>query len=214
MNRAVELRNHQRELYYFQLRLAIAGSFVLVSFLLLFARFVYLQVIQHEYYHLLAEQNRVNIVPVVPNRGVILDRNGVTLANNFAAYTLEITPAQVPDLNALIDSLSTLVDISAKDRRRFQKLLEESPDFSSIPIRTRLSDEEVARFAVQRFRFPGVEINARLFRHYPHADIASHVVGYIGRVSEAGYRDLERRGLAFNYSKSDYIGKVGLEQRY
>jgi penicillin-binding protein 2 len=214
MNRAVELRNHQRELYYFQLRLAIVGGMVVVSFLLLFARFVYLQVIQHDYYHLLAEQNRVNIVPVVPNRGVILDRNGVTLANNFAAYTLEITPAQVPDLDALINDLSTLVDISAKDRRRFQKLLEESPDFSSIPIRTRLNDEEVARFAVHRFRFPGVEINARLFRHYPHADIASHVVGYIGRVSEAGYRNLERRGLAFNYSKSDYIGKVGLEQRY
>ena len=214
MNRSVELRNYQRELYYFQLRLAIVGGAVLLAFLLLFARFVYLQVVQHDYYHLLAEQNRVNIVPVVPNRGVILDRNGVTLANNFAAYTLEITPAQVRNVDAVIDQLSALVDISAKDRRRFQKLLEESPDFSSIPIRTRLNDDEVAQFAVNRFKYPGVEINARLFRHYPNAEIASHVVGYIGRVSESGYKDLERRGLAYNYSKSDYLGKVGLEQRY
>ena len=214
MKRAVELRNHQRELYYYQIRLAIAGAVVLVAFLMLFTRFVYLQVVQHDYYHLLAEQNRVQIVPVVPNRGVIVDRNGVTLANNFAAYTLEITPAQVKNVNAVIDELARLVDITPKDRRRFQKLREVSPDFAGIPIRTRLNDEEVARFAVHRFRHPGVELNARLFRHYPNSEIASHVVGYIGRVSERDYLDLQRQGLGFNYSKSDYIGKVGLEARY
>ena len=214
MNRTVELRDHQRELYYFQLRLAIVGSAVLFAFFLLLVRFFYVQVIQHEYYHTLAEQNRIFIVPVVPNRGLILDRNGVVLAHNFAAYTLEITPSLVEDLEQTITDLSTLVEVTPKDRKRFQKLLEEGHDLASIPIRTRLNDEEVARIAVNNYRFPGVEINARLFRHYPNGEIASHVVGYIGRISDNDVDDLRNQGTAANYSASDYIGKVGLEQRY
>ncbi|HEX7810831.1 MAG TPA: penicillin-binding protein 2 [Burkholderiales bacterium] len=214
MNRTVELRDHQRELHYFQLRLAIVGGGVLFAFFVLFVRFFYVQVIQHDYYHTLAEQNRIFVVPVVPNRGLILDRNGVVLAHNFAAYTLEITTTQVHDLPALINELSTLVEITPKDRKRFQKLLEEGHDFASIPIRTRLNDQEVARFAVNRYRFPGVEINARLFRHYPNVEVASHVVGYIGRISDGDVDQLRKEGTAANYSASDYIGKVGLEQRY
>ena len=214
MNRAVELRDHQRELYNFQLRLAIAGGTVLFAFFILFVRFFYVQVIQHDYYHTLAEQNRIFIVPVVPNRGLIVDRNGVVLAHNFAAYTLEIMPTQVDDFEEMINRLSVLVDITPKDRKRFQKLLEEGHDFASVPIRTRLNDEEVARFAVNAYRFPGVELNARLFRHYPNAEIASHVVGYIGRISDPDVVELRNKGMAANYSASDYIGKVGLEQRY
>lgn len=214
MNRTVELRDHQRELYYFQLRLAIVGGAVLVAFFLLFVRFFYVQVIQHDYYHTLAEQNRIFVVPVVPNRGLILDRNGAVLAHNFAAYTLEITTSQVEDVERVIDELATLVEITPKDRKRFQKLIEEGHDFASVPIRTRLNDEEVARFAVNGYRFPGVGINARLFRHYPNAEIASHVVGYIGRISDGDVEQLRNQGLAANYSASDYIGKVGLEQRY
>lgn len=214
MRRSVELRDHQRELHLFRMRLAIVAFVVAGIFVVILSRLFYLQVIQHDYYDLLAEQNRVNIVPVVPHRGLILDRNGVTLASNFAAYTLEITPSQVGDVNSLIDELSKLIEITPKDRRRFQKMLEEEPDFSSIPIRTRLNDEEVARFAVNRYRFPGVQLNARLFRHYPNNEVASHVVGYIGRLSEADYAKLQKEGLAYNYTKSDYIGKVGLEEYY
>jgi penicillin-binding protein 2 len=214
MNRTVELRDHQRELYYFQLRLAIVGSAVLFAFFVLLVRFFYVQVIQHDYYHTLAEQNRIFIVPVVPNRGLILDRNGVVLAHNFAAYTLEITPSLVSDIEQTISDVSALVEVTPKDRKRFQKLLEEGHDFASIPIRTRLNDEEVARFAVNNYRFPGVEINARLFRHYPNGEIASHVVGYIGRISDKDVDKLRNQGTAANYSASDYIGKVGLEQRY
>jgi penicillin-binding protein 2 len=214
VRRSVELRDHQRELHLFQLRLAVVAAVVAATFLVLFSRLFYLQVIQHDYYQLLAEQNRVNIVPVVPHRGVILDRNGVTLASNYAAYTLEITPSQVDNLDGVIKELSTLVEITPKDLRRFEKRLEEEPDFSSIPIRTRLNDEEVARFAVNRYRIPGVQINARLFRHYPNNEVASHVVGYIGRMSEADFGGLQKKGLAYNYTKSDHIGKVGLEQYY
>ena len=214
MNRAVELRDHQRELYNFQLRLAIAGGAVLFAFFILFVRFFYVQVVQHDYYHTLAEQNRIFIVPVVPNRGLIVDRNGVVLAHNFAAYTLEIMPTLVDDFEDMINRLSILVDITPKDRRRFQKLIEEGHDFASVPIRTRLNDEEVARFAVNAYRFPGVELNARLFRHYPNAEIGSHVVGYIGRISDPDVAELKEQGMAANYSASDNIGKAGLEQRY
>ena len=214
MASGVELRDLQRELYFFQLRLAIAAAMILVLFFLLFLRFVYLQVVQHDVYHTLAEQNRIATIPVIPNRGLILDRNGVVLAHNFAAYTLEITPSKVTDLDQLINQLAALVEINAKDRKRFKKMLEEGHDFASLPIRTRLNDREVARFAANRYRFPGVEINARLFRHYPNGQLAAHVVGYIGRLSEDEITALENDGRAGNYSSADFIGKTGLEKRY
>jgi len=214
INPGVELRNFRLELYHFRLRLAIASGFVLFMFFLLFVRFFYLQVVQHDYYRTLAEANRISIVPIVPNRGIIVDRNGVLLAHNYSAYTLEIAPSKVDDVDALIDELSTVIEIAPKDRRRFKKLLEESKSFESLPIRTRLSDEEIARFAANRYRFPGVEINARLFRQYPQGELFSHVVGHIGRINQHELDQLEADGLDANYRGTDYIGKVGLEQSY
>ncbi len=154
MSPRVELRNHPRELQRFQLRLAISAGFVLLLFLILFARFFYLQVSQREHYHTLAEANRISIAPIVPNRGLIFDRNGEVLAHNYSAYTLEIVPSKVKNLEDLINELSTVVEIAARDRKRFKKLMEESKRFESLPIRTRLSDVEVARFAANRYRFP------------------------------------------------------------
>ena len=214
INPGVELRNSRLEIYHFRLRLAIASGFVLCMFFLLFVRFFYLQVVQHNYYSTLAEANRISIVPIVPNRGIIVDRNGVLLANNYSAYTLEITPHKVEDIDALIDDLATVIEITPKDRRRFRKLIEESKSFESLPIRTRLSDEEIARFAANRYRFPGVEINARLFRQYPQAALFSHVVGHIGRINPREIEQLAADGLDANYRGTDYIGKVGLEQSY
>jgi penicillin-binding protein 2 len=214
MNRSVELKDHQRELYYFKLRLTIAAGFALLLFFLLFLRFFYLQVIQHEHYRTLAENNRISIVPIVPNRGLILDRNGAVLAHNYSAYTLEITPTKVDNLEALINQLAKLVEITPKDRKRFRKLLDESKNIESLPIRTRLNDVEVARFAVNRYRFPGVEIKARLFRHYPLGEMASHVVGYISRINDDDLQWLEEKGELANYRGSDYIGKTGIEQSY
>jgi len=214
MKRQVELKNHQREIYYFRLRLAVSVGFALLLLLTLLLRFMYLQVIRHGHYQTLAESNRISIVPIVPNRGLILDRNGVVLAHNFSGYTLEITPSKLLDLDATIDALSGLVQITAKDRKRFKKLLVESHDFESLMIRNRLSDEEVARFAAQQYRFPGVEIKARLFRDYPDSDITSHLIGYIGRINQTDVDQLEENELAANYRGSDYIGKTGLEQSY
>ncbi len=214
INPGIELRNAQAELRDFRIRLAIAAGFVLFMFLLLATRFFYLQVVRHGELHTLAEANRISIVPVVPNRGLIVDRNGVVLAQNYSAYTLEIQPARVANLESLIDELATLVEITPRDRRRFKRLLEENRSIGSLPIRTRLSDEEIARFAVQRYRFPGVEINARLFRQYPQGDLFSHVVGHIGRINPREIEQLEAEGGAANYRGTDYIGKTGLEQNY
>lgn len=210
-----ELKNAEREIYLFKTRLIVIGVFAFICFSLLLTRFVWLQIIKHDVYSLQADENRISIVPVVPNRGLIMDRNGVVLARNFSAYTLEITPSKIKqDLDVLIDELSALVDIQPKHRKRFRKLIEESKSFESLPIRTRLTDEEVARFTAQRFRFPGVDIQARLFRQYPLGDVASHVVGYIGRISQKDAELIEDMEDGSNYNGTDYIGKEGLEKSY
>ena len=214
MNKHVELKNHQREIYYFRLRLVVSIGFVLVLLAILLARFAYLQVVRHDHYQRLAESNRISVVPIVPNRGLILDRNGVVLAHNYSGYTLEITPSKTTDLEATINELSTLVEITPKDRKRFKKLLAERRNFETLMIRSRLTDEEVARFAAQQFRFPGVEIKARLFRDYPYGEKTAHLIGYVGRINQTDVAQLEENDLAANYRGSDYIGKTGLEQSY
>lgn len=214
INPEVEIKDAERELQQFRLRLAIATGFVLVLFGTLFIRFIYLQVVQHEHYHTLAEANRISILPIVPSRGIIVDRNGAVLATNYAAYTLEITASKVQDLEATIDELSSLVEITPRDRRRFKKLLDESKRFESLPIRTRLTDEEIARFAAHRYRFPGVDLRARLFRQYPQGEVFSHVIGHIGRISLKDREQLEASGRLSNYRGTDYLGKIGLEKSY
>jgi penicillin-binding protein 2 len=177
-------------------------------------RLVYLQILQYDYYRTKAEDNRISIVPIMPNRGLILDRSGTVLARNYSAYTLEISPGKVADLEKTIDELAAIVEIRASDRTRFKRLRIEAKGADSLPIRTRLTDEEVAKFAVNRYRFPGVDIQARLFRQYPLNELASHLVGYIGRINERDVEHIEDEGLAANYKGTDHIGKTGLEQSY
>ena len=212
-----ELRDVERELDGFRARLLAAALFVLFCFGLLVARLVYLQVMQHEKLATQAEANRVAVVPVVPNRGLIVDRNGVVLANNYSAYTLEITPSRLAQpLDATIDELAEVIDITARDRRRFKRLQDDSKSFESLPIRTKLSDEEVARFVAQRFRFPGVDVKARLFRNYPLGATGSHMLGYIGRINQsekAQQEEWPEEDVA-NYRGTEYIGKLGIEQAY
>ena len=205
---------HDSDIERFRFRVVIAASVVVLGFAILFARFFYLQVIQHDYYATRAEDNRISLVPIAPNRGVIMDRNGIVLARNYTAFTLEITPSKIENLDAMIEDLGKLVEIESKDRRRFRKLLDESRSFESLPIRTRLSDEEVARFAANRYRFPGVEVKARLFRQYPLGSRASHAIGYINRINKTDLEIIEKNEQAANYRGTDHIGKTGLEQKY
>ena len=212
-----ELRNVEAELARFRRRVLVASGVVLFAFFLLVVRLVWLQVVRHEDFEDQAESNRTAIVPIVPNRGLITDRNGIILATNYSAYTLEITPSKVAStLEETIEQLSAVVDIHPRDKRRFKKLLDESKSFESLPIRTRLSDEEVARFAAQRFRFAGVDIKARLFRQYPYGELASHVVGYIGRINQREKEQIEDwpEEQQVNYKGTDYIGKLGVEQSF
>lgn len=209
-----ELRDVEADLSRFRTRVLVVGLVILAAFSLVAARLVYLQVVRHDDLSGQAESNRTAVVPIVPNRGLILDRNGVVLATNYSAYTLELTPSKISDLDATIEALGQLVEISPRDKRRFKKLRDESRTFESLPIRTRLSDEEVARFAAQRFRFPGVDIKARLFRNYPYGELASHVVGYIGRINQAEKEAIEDGENEGNYRGTDYIGKLGVEQSF
>lgn len=211
---AFEVRNNEAEQSKFRLRLAVIAVLVLLMFSILLYRLIVLQVVRHDAFAERAESNRTAVVPIVPNRGQILDRNGVVLATNYSAYTLEITRSKIKNLEATINELSEIVEISARDRRKFKRLMGDSKRFESIPIRTRLSDEEVARFAAQSWRFPGVEIKARLFRTYPMADVASHVVGYIGRINQREQEALDDSEDAANYRGTEVIGKLGIEQSY
>ncbi len=209
-----DFHNPEGDVERFRFRLGIAAAAVLLAFGLLLGRFVWLQVIQHDFYQTRAEDNRIALIPIVPNRGVITDRNGTILARNYSAFTLEITPSRVGDLDAAIDELANVIDIQPKDRKRFKRLMDEAKNFESIPIRTRLSDAEVAKFAAQRYRFPGIEVKARLFRQYPLGNVASHALGYIGRITDRDLKWIEEEEKQANYKGTDHIGKNGLEQHY
>ena len=150
MRLRLEVKNHALEQHQYSLRLAVATGFVLLCFLTLLGRFMYLQILKYDYFQTLAENNRVSLVPIVPNRGLILDRNGVTLAHNFFVYTLEITPSKAGDVEETIKKISQLIEVSAEDKKRFKKLRQESHSFESVPIRTHLNEVEAAKFAANR----------------------------------------------------------------
>ncbi len=209
-----ELRNVQADLARFRRRVLVVGLVVLFAFGLLASRLVYLQMVRHDDLSGQAENNRTAVVPIVPNRGQILDRNGVVLATNYSAYTLEITPSKAAPVEDTINELAKVVDIQPRDRRRFKRLMEDSRSFESLPIRSRMTDEEVARFAAQRYRFPGVEIKARLFRTYPQGETGSHVIGYIGRINQREKERLQDSEDEANYRGTDHIGKLGVEQSF
>jgi penicillin-binding protein 2 len=210
----MEIRNTEAELQRFRLRAWVMSVVVLLAFGLVVARLLVLQVQRHEELAERAESNRTAVVPIVPNRGQILDRNGVVLATNYSAYTLEIMPSRAGNLEETIDGLAEIVEITPRDRRKIKRLVDDSRSFDSLPIRTRLTDDEVARFAAQRYRFPGVDIKARLFRTYPMQETASHVIGYIGRINQREKEALEDSDDAANYRGTDVIGKLGVEQSY
>jgi len=208
------LINPEEEFQRYRRRMEIAVIMVALALLGLFGRFIWLQVVQYDRYHALAEENRISLVPAPPSRGVIYDRMGTVLAHNFTASTLEITPSKAGRLEEVIDRLGQIVTIEPGDRKRFRKLLAESKNFETLPIRNLLTQEEAARFAVNRYRFPGVEMKARLFRQYPFGESFAHVVGYIGRIGQTDLERLEEEDLAANYKGSDHIGKLGIEASY
>jgi penicillin-binding protein 2 len=210
-----EIRNLEAELTRFRLRLAVVALTVLACFALIGWRLYVLQVLRHEAYVERAETNRTAVVPIVPNRGEIVDRNGVVLATNYRAYTLEITPARTEQsLDETIDAISQVVEVTPRDRRRFKRLMDDSHGTESLPIRSNLTDEEVARVAARLYRFPGVEIKGRLLRAYPLGETGAHLIGYIGRINQKDKERIEDSDDAANYRGTEYIGKLGVEGSY
>jgi len=210
MQQRTPLKDHLRETHSFTTRVVIALVCVGLLLGVVVVRLVYLQILSHEHFATLSEKNRVNIVPVPPTRGLIYDRNGVLLAQNLPSFSLEIIPEQADHLEATLAELRKLITISDDDLDSFRKRLQQKRPFESIPLRFRLSEEEVARFAINRYRFPGVDIQARLTRDYPFGKIASHTIGYVGRINENELNELDPS----NYSGTTHVGKTGVEKSY
>ena len=211
---APQIKNLDRELARFHGRLKVGAAFVALLATALLVRAFYLQVMQHDYYIQRAESNRISLVPAAPNRGLILDRNDRILAENYSAYTLELTRAQTHDLEATLAMVGQLIEITPGQLRRFRRLLAESHEFETVPLKSKLSDEEVAILAANRYRLPGVEVKARLFRNYQAGPGMAHVVGFIGRINDGDLKRLRADGREQNYKGSVHIGKTGLEQSY
>jgi len=211
---ATTLKNLDRELARFHGRLKAGAIFVALLATTLLGRAFYLQITQHDYYIQRAENNRITQVPVAPNRGLILDRKGRILAENYSAYTLELARAQPAELEATLAEVSRLIEITPGELRRFRRLLAESHEFETVPLKSKLTDEEVAILAANRYRLPGTEVKARLFRNYRAGPGMAHVVGFIGRINDRDLKNLRETGREQNYRGTAHIGKTGLEQSY
>jgi len=196
------------------LRAVVAGVFALVCFALLVARLWYLQVVRYEGLAARADQNRIAVVPIPPRRGEILDRNGVVLARNYRDYTLEVVPARIDDMGATLDALNEIIYISPLNRRRFLQRVGQSGRYAKVLLRNNLNETEAAWFSAHAYRFPGVELKARWVREYPQGESAAHVLGYVGRISEADQNRLEEEGLTGNYRGTNTIGKKGIEKTW
>ena len=209
-----ELKNLQAELGRFHGRLKWAAVFAVVLALALVGRLFFIQVMRYDQYLAQAESNRITMVPTPPGRGLILDRKGNSLVENYSAYTVELTQSKAGDLDHTLAEIGKLIEITPKDIRRFKKLLEESREFETVPLKSRLTDQEVAILAANRYRLPGVEVKARLFRNYPVGEGLAHVIGHIGRLNDKDLQELRESGRLLNYKGSVHIGKMGLERSY
>lgn len=205
-----QIKDQAGELRLVRSRLAVSLLLVMAAMAVLGGRLWWLQVAGYQHYSTLSQENRVKVVPVAPTRGLIYDRNGVLLAENVPTYRLVVTPEQVVDMERLLKRLGRVVTLRPVDLERFHRLRRQRPGFQDIPLKFDLTEEEVAKLAVDRHRFPGVEVKAQLTRHYPLGATAVHAVGYVGRINE---RELEKLPAA-QYSATSHIGKSGVERFY
>ena len=205
----IKLKDHLRETRLFTSRVIVAGIGVVVLLIILITRMIYLQVLSHDHYTTLSQNNRVSIISVPPPRGLILDRNGRVLAENLPSFTLQLIPEQIKDIDATLLGLQSVIDIRDSDIQRFRKALKRNRAFKSLPLKFRLNEEEVARLSVRQHQFPGVDIKAELMRHYPFASLGVHAMGYVGRINEG-----ELKGLTTDYVGTTHIGKTGIERYY
>ena len=206
----VKLKDHIRETQLYSNRIVVSAFVIALLLIALAARMVYLQIYSHEHYATLSQNNRVNIIPVPPTRGLIYDRNGKVLAENIPTFTLEVTPEKVDNLDETIKRLKKIITISDDDVEQFYKLEKTTSAFRDIPLRFKLSEEEVAKFAVRQHEFHGVHLKADLTRYYPNGSHAVHALGYVGRINETELNQVDET----NYKATTHIGKLGIEKQY
>src|ERR1700756_887105 len=207
---AVRIKDQWREQRLFDQRSLVCAAIMGLGLLGLIVRLFVLQVARHEYYSDLSQGNRVRNEPIPAARGLILDRNGEVIAGNQPAYQLELVPEEVPDLDDTLARLVQLELVRAEDVAELERTIESSRTFDSVPIRLRMSDEDVARFAVRRFEYPGLDIKTRQTRFYPNGELAVHALGYVGAISEADLEHIDRQA----YAGTALIGKLGVESAY
>ncbi len=210
MPRLYTLKDNSVENQVFVNRIIAAFCIVVLLTIGLGVRLVYLQIVGHEHYATLAKENSVKIQPLVPTRGMIYDRNGKILAENTQSFSLELIPEQISDLDGTLARLQELLNIPNEKIEQFQKQRKRQKRFISTPLLLSMTDEEIAKFAVQRPYFTGVDIQSRLVRHYPYSDLAAHVVGYVSRINEAEMKTLPMS----EYRGSSHVGKLGIESFY
>ncbi len=203
-------KDHARECRTLTFRAIISAIIVVILLATLLLRLGHLQITNHSHFTTLSQENRVKLLPLPPTRGLIYDRNGIILAQNLPTHSLEIIPEQIKDIDQTLADLAEIITISEENLKRFHRLRRQKRRFDSIPIRVRLNEREVARFAVNRHRFPGVDIQARLLRNYPQGEATAHLVGYVARINQ---RELQRINTS-NYAGTSHIGKTGLEKSY
>jgi len=206
----ITLKDTQREQYLYGQRTVFAIFMVLVLIGILLLRYYTLQIRDYELHSTASERNRVQLEPLPPKRGLIYDRNGVLLADNRPSYTLSLVVERVPDLEATLAELQRLLPIDASDIDKFHERRLRRRPYEHVPLRFRLDDEEQARIAVNRYRLPGVVVDAQLQRYYPHGALFAHALGYVGRINEREAAEID----AANYRGSFHIGKIGVEKRY
>lgn len=206
----VNIKNFQKEQQIHNNRANIATIFILLAFFTLALHLFNLQILQHEKYDTFSKNNRIAILPIAPNRGLIYDRNGEILAENKPIHELEINLRKIKNLKKTIKKLNKIIPITANDEQKFYDLLKKNYNRTGIPIKSNLNDEEMAIFAVNNHHFPGVEIKARLTRFYKYKDDLVHALGYVGRINEKELESIDEE----NYADSQYIGKLGIEKYY
>jgi penicillin-binding protein 2 len=214
LQRRVSIRNHSAEANLFARRAFITFCGVIVLLLILLANVYNLQVSSFEKYQTRSNSNRIKLLPVAPNRGLIYDHNGIVLADNKPIYSLEIIPEDVEDIKTAVKEVSILLNISVERQEKFFKSMKHKRRFKPIELQSRLSDQQVALFSVNQHKFSGVFVNARLKRYYPFGDLTTHNLGYVARINRKDVNKLERDGKSENYAATYAIGKLGIEKYY
>lgn len=208
MRKRYTLKDPQREIKLFTNRAIIVSLAIAIFAVILLVRLWYLQVYQHQLYMTLSQQNQLNLLPLEPNRGLIYDRNGLLIAENTPVFSLEVIPGKVNSIKATVAAIEKVIALSDKDKKQFFRQLNQRRRFETIPLKTRLSEEEMARFAVNQYRFPGVTVKARMARYYPYDKVLQPVLGYVGRINERELAKVDPN----NYSATNFIGKLGIEK--